>query len=171
LTLGGTLNVSLINSFHPAVGNSFDIMDWGSLSGTFSAVQLPALGLFQAWNTDQLYTSGILSVISTALIVGDVDRNNQVNVADISALETALSDLDKYKTAHNLDEPEFLDIADLNADNAVNNLDLQAIIDYQANSGGGFNAVPEPASLILAVLATPIACVVRRTSRRSVLSC
>ena len=33
LSLGGTLAVSLINGFTPAAGNSFDILDWGSLVG------------------------------------------------------------------------------------------------------------------------------------------
>ncbi len=33
LSLGGTLAVSLIDGFTPAAGNSFDILDWGSLSG------------------------------------------------------------------------------------------------------------------------------------------
>src|SRR5262249_38399637 len=43
LSLGGTLSVSLINGFLPVRGNSFDILDWGSLAGAFSALQLPAL--------------------------------------------------------------------------------------------------------------------------------
>ena len=43
VNLGGTLHVSLINGFAPLAGNSFDILDWGTLSGTFSALQLPNL--------------------------------------------------------------------------------------------------------------------------------
>src|SRR5205085_7866364 len=43
LSLDGTLQISLINNFHPALGNSFDILDWGSLTGTFSTLELPTL--------------------------------------------------------------------------------------------------------------------------------
>jgi hypothetical protein len=57
LALGGTLQVSLINSLTPTAGNSFDILDWGSLTGTFSSFVLPTLGAGLAWNTSQLYTT------------------------------------------------------------------------------------------------------------------
>ena len=43
VTLDGTLQVSLINGFNPALGNTFDVLDWGTLSGTFSSLQLPSL--------------------------------------------------------------------------------------------------------------------------------
>ena len=42
LTLGGTLQVSLINGFTPASGNSFDLLNWSTLGGTFSSISLPA---------------------------------------------------------------------------------------------------------------------------------
>ena len=35
LSLGGALNVVLINGFVPVQGNSFDLLNWGSLSGQF----------------------------------------------------------------------------------------------------------------------------------------
>lgn len=38
LSLGGTLNVSIISGFTPAAGERFDILDWGTLTGMFSAV-------------------------------------------------------------------------------------------------------------------------------------
>ena len=34
LSLGGILQISLLNAFAPAAGNTFDILDWGTLSGT-----------------------------------------------------------------------------------------------------------------------------------------
>ena len=64
LALGGALAVSLINSFTPAAGESFDILDWGSLSGSFSSLLLPTLGGGLTWNTSQLYTTGVLSVVA-----------------------------------------------------------------------------------------------------------
>ncbi|MCB9341330.1 MAG: HYR domain-containing protein [Lewinellaceae bacterium] len=41
-TLGGTLNVTLINGFVPACGDAFDIITHASNTGTFSTVNLPA---------------------------------------------------------------------------------------------------------------------------------
>jgi hypothetical protein len=47
-TLGGTLEVYLINGFSPAMGNSFQILTFGSHSGDFATQTFPALddGLF-----------------------------------------------------------------------------------------------------------------------------
>ena len=58
-TLGGALNVSLINNFKPVAGAAFDILDWGTLTGTFGSIALPPLSAGLAWDTSQLYTTGI----------------------------------------------------------------------------------------------------------------
>ncbi len=60
--LVGTLQVSLVNNFTPSPGQTFEILTWGSRSGTFSTLELPALGGSLGWDTSQLYTSGVLSV-------------------------------------------------------------------------------------------------------------
>jgi hypothetical protein len=81
LALGGTLKVELINGFTPTSGQSFNLFDWASVAGTFSSLSLPALsGL--AWNTSQLYTNGILSIINVDGIVGDYNNNGVVDAAD-----------------------------------------------------------------------------------------
>ncbi|MBI5689967.1 MAG: PEP-CTERM sorting domain-containing protein [Verrucomicrobia bacterium] len=59
LSAGGTLTVSLINGYSPSSGASFDLLDFGSLSGTFAAVSLPP---GYAWNTDALHTTGVISL-------------------------------------------------------------------------------------------------------------
>src|SRR5262249_21742947 len=97
VALNGALNASLINNFAPALGNSFDILDWGSESGVFSNVNLPALSSGLAWNTTKLYTSGALSVIDANYLPGDVDRDGHVTVADVSAMTSALADLNAYQ--------------------------------------------------------------------------
>ena len=56
---GGTLEVLLLDGFTPSAGDLFDILDFGSLSGSFDAIDLPA-GI--AWDTSQLLTGGTLSV-------------------------------------------------------------------------------------------------------------
>src|SRR5262249_13029891 len=77
LGLGGTLDVDLINGFSPVLGNSFDILDWGTLSGTFGALSLPGLAPGLVWDTSQLYTAGVLTIgavpePSTLLLTGFV---------------------------------------------------------------------------------------------------
>ncbi len=62
LDLGGTLQLQFVNGFTPAAGQSFDLLDWGTLSGTFAALNLPAPGPGLAWDTTQLYQSGVLTV-------------------------------------------------------------------------------------------------------------
>jgi hypothetical protein len=87
LALGGTLAVSLIEGFTPVAGSSFDILDWGTLSGTFSTLALPTLsGL--AWNTSQLYTTGVLSLAAAGLR-GDFNLDGTINALDIDLLAAA----------------------------------------------------------------------------------
>ena len=64
LTLNGKLEVSL-GTFQPSAGDSFDILDWGSLSGTFSTVDLAPLPVGLSWSTSRLYTSGVISVVQS----------------------------------------------------------------------------------------------------------
>jgi hypothetical protein len=82
-TLGGSLDVSIINNFTPQAGNSFDILDWGSLSGTFATLNLPCgpggPGGGLTWDTSQLYTNGTLSVGG---VVGDYNHDGTVDAAD-----------------------------------------------------------------------------------------
>ena len=57
-----TLNVTLGNSFVPAVGQQFKILSFTSASGTFAAVNLPTLSAGLHWNTSALYTTGTIAV-------------------------------------------------------------------------------------------------------------
>lgn len=77
VALTGSLVVSL-NSFTPSSGQSFDILDWGSLGGTFSSIQLPTLSSGLVWNISQLYTAGIISIGQP----GDYNNDNKVDAAD-----------------------------------------------------------------------------------------
>jgi fibronectin-binding autotransporter adhesin len=81
LTLDGALQVSLLNGFTPMLGNSFDLLDWGSVTGTFSSLQLPAIPADLQWNTTQLYATGTISVASVAL-PGDFNNNGTVDASD-----------------------------------------------------------------------------------------
>jgi autotransporter-associated beta strand protein len=62
--LSGILQVTLINDFNPSIGQSFDILDWGSLVAetAFDTLNLPALQDGLEWNKDSLYVDGTLLV-------------------------------------------------------------------------------------------------------------
>jgi hypothetical protein len=95
---------------------------------------------------------GIGEIYELLPLLGDVNRDGHVNVADISSLMTALSDLKAYEGS--LTDAQFAEIADLNKDGLVTNVDLQGLIDYLANGGTGtLAAVPEPTGLLLAAIA------------------
>jgi T5SS/PEP-CTERM-associated repeat protein/autotransporter-associated beta strand protein len=86
LSLAGALTVSLIDGFAPVAGHAFDILDWGSLSGTFASINLPTLAGGLAWNTSQLYATGLLSVG----LPGDYNNNGEVDAADYVAWRKGL---------------------------------------------------------------------------------
>jgi T5SS/PEP-CTERM-associated repeat protein len=87
--LGGVLNVTLLNGYVPAAGVTFNILDWGSRSGTFSTVNLPSLQSPLAWDTSQLYVDGSLSVTSPSFFhAADFDENHAVAGADLAKWKT-----------------------------------------------------------------------------------
>jgi len=63
MTLGGALNVTLANGFTPAAGEVFDLLDWGSVAGSFAQVNLPTLAGGLAWDAGQLSTNGSVTVV------------------------------------------------------------------------------------------------------------
>jgi hypothetical protein len=128
LAADGALQVTLGSGFAPALNNTFDLLDWGSLSGTFSAVQLPALASGLRWDTSQLYTSGVVSV--GVGLPGDFNQNGVVDAPDYVTWRKGLgttytqSDYDIWRTH------------------------------FGQTAGGGAGAianaaVPEPATLVL----------------------
>ena len=64
-TLGGTLDVVLLNGFVPAAGQVFDLLNIGTELGSFVTVKLPALPGGLEWQNN-LYTDGTIAVIAPA---------------------------------------------------------------------------------------------------------
>jgi Tol biopolymer transport system component len=81
LSLDGALIVSLINGFSPVLGNSFDILDWTSLTGAIDSLSLPALSAGLAWDFSQLHTTGVLTVVPGD-VPGDYNDDGNVDAAD-----------------------------------------------------------------------------------------
>lgn len=63
MSLNGTLKLSLINAFNPALGNQFNLFD-GTTVGAFSSFNFPALNAGLMWDTSLLYTQGIVQVVA-----------------------------------------------------------------------------------------------------------
>ena len=80
VTLGGTLAIELIDNFAPSAGQSFDILDWGSVTGAFSDFDLPALPSALVWDLSALYTDGVIGVID--YLTGDFNNDGEVNGRD-----------------------------------------------------------------------------------------
>ena len=70
----------LEGGFTPAAGDSFDLMDWSTVSGSFENLDLPALAADLRWNTSQLNTAGLLSVTFSA----DFDEDGYVGGDDLA---------------------------------------------------------------------------------------
>jgi autotransporter-associated beta strand protein len=62
-TLGGTLQITLIDAFSPSSGNQF-LLFQGPQTGTFSAMDLPSLSAGLTWDTSRLYSSGMIEVVA-----------------------------------------------------------------------------------------------------------
>jgi hypothetical protein len=86
---GATLEVVLINNFEPAFGNHFDILDRGSLAGSFGNIDTSAAPLSYPldWDTSLLYLTGELVVDVQHFADGDLapwySPDGQVNAADV----------------------------------------------------------------------------------------
>jgi autotransporter-associated beta strand protein len=63
--LGGALTIYNPNNIAFAGGQDYQILGFGSETGTFSSITLPTLAANLSWNTSQLYTEGLLSIISS----------------------------------------------------------------------------------------------------------
>jgi hypothetical protein len=72
-SLAGTLDIILGSSFIPAVGDSFEILTYGSVSGTFTELDLPSLPPGDQWSesygSDGLSLTVVPEPSGTALVI------------------------------------------------------------------------------------------------------
>lgn len=73
VTLGGILNVTLIDNFVPRPGDTFDVVTYASHVGTFETVNLPTLVPGQ--NIDVVYTESAVRLVARSLPVVAVDND------------------------------------------------------------------------------------------------
>jgi hypothetical protein len=80
--LDGTLNVSLLDAFNPAVGNSFTFLSAaGGITGVFDTISLPILAAGHAWSINDTSTF-IQLIVTQAPLLGDYNADGAVDAAD-----------------------------------------------------------------------------------------
>jgi autotransporter-associated beta strand protein len=80
LVADGTLQIALGPNYVPAAGDEFDLLDFGSLSGDFTSIELPSLATGLKWNNSMLVSDGVLQIV--AGIAGDYNASGIVDAAD-----------------------------------------------------------------------------------------
>jgi hypothetical protein len=129
--LDGTLEVRLAGNYLPTDGTRFDILDWGSRQGIFSATQLPVLPAGMQWDLSELYSSGTLSISGLA---GDFNTDSSVDAADYVVWRNSSGSQAEYNM-------------------------WRANIGRTMGTGSALvSSVPEPSSLVIAIAAVVALC-------------
>ena len=160
---GATLQVVLVNSYVPVAGQRFDILDWGTIVGSFGVIDTSAApltgGLF--WDTTLLHTTGELVIGSSAdtdgdgvgdhidnctLVINPAQRDTDFdgfgNVCDPdfdNSLLVDTADLSFFNTRFFSADPD----ADLNGDGFVNATDLAILKSFFFKPPGPSALAPE----------------------------
>jgi autotransporter-associated beta strand protein len=162
---GGLLVLNWDGTWGPSGGNGADRFFVGTdLSGLTSA-QLNQVNFAGYSPGAMLLATGEIVPIAPAR--GDFNLDRTVDAADIQAMLVALTDLSGYQSSKGLLTSELLAVGDFNGDGSVTNADIQNMLSYVASGAGSLAAVPEPATVWLAVVGAA-GCLLasRRESRR-----
>ena len=92
LAYGGTLNVALVNDYTPQLGDRFNLFSFGSANGTFSQVNLPALSFLLCWNTNLLYSSGVIFAAA---------NTNPFALTNVAVMSISTNYADTYMVGNN----------------------------------------------------------------------
>jgi len=162
--LDGVLNVTLSGA-SPMAGDVFGILSaTGELAGIFTSQVLPALGPDMGWTVDYNYVidTVTLRILSLATVTGaDFNGDGVVDGADLAIWETNFGITDGATALQ----------GDADGDGDVDGDDYDAWLGQLGPVPGsgagqeGFGNVPEPSSIVLAILPALLAFVRRRRSR------
>ena len=143
-SLAGTLAVSLVNGFSPDEGDQFEVLRASGFGGsTFDSMSLPALSGNMVWNVN--YSSTALTI--SVLLPGDFDGDGTVDTNDYVVWQK------------NVGQPAGTLVND-NTGGTIGGAQYNLWKSNFGNTSGGGSgsslaqtAVPEPAAMILALVA------------------
>jgi T5SS/PEP-CTERM-associated repeat protein len=144
-TLAGALAVSLAPGFAPTLGETFTILTAANgISGTFASESLPALGGGLSFDVQYTPNAVMLAVVGGSFLAADFDKDGDVDSQDLTIWKGAFG-----ATA----------LGDANGDAKTDGADYLV---WQRQYGKfpaatAATAVPEPAAVLLALLAAPLA--------------
>jgi len=137
LHAAGTFRVLLAGGYTPQAGDQFTVLSFGTVSGAFDAIELPALSSDLAWDVNDLLIGGGLKVVN-ALLYGDANNDGQVTGADLIAVQQNFGDTSLA---------DGLLVGDANDDGKVTGADLITVQqNFSATLVPGGAVVPEPAT-------------------------
>ncbi len=148
LNAGGTLDVNLAAGSTLEAGDMFDLLDFGSATGSF-AFDLPTLAAGLTWDTSSILIDGILSVLGPAGIEGDYNNSGQVEQGDLDFVlqnwgDTDISDVTGWVN--------FVGLPGGNIGGQVEQTELDLVLtnwgDTTAPDFAG-SSVPEPTTLAI----------------------
>jgi T5SS/PEP-CTERM-associated repeat protein len=142
-TLGGTLDLSLINGFTPSENDTFQFLTASNILGTFNTILGADLGGGLAFDVIYGLNDVTLEVISTAL-AGDLDGDGFVGISDLNIV------LGNW----NQNVPPANPLADPSGDGFVGIDDLNTVLgNWNAGTPPGTSAsIPEPGTMLLLAL-------------------
>lgn len=154
------LDINLVGGYVPTAGDSFDILNFASASGSFDTSGLPVLGGTLAWNTANLLTTGVLSIIDTATgLLGDYNADGIVNLADYTVWRDNLGADDSVLPPGTTDDGSGVvdagDYATWKANFGASSGALQSI-------AAGQGSVPEPTTVVLVSIPLLVAAACRQ---------
>ncbi|MCA9236985.1 MAG: hypothetical protein KDA44_16030 [Planctomycetales bacterium] len=142
LAAGGTLAV-MLDGYAPALGDAFDLLDFGSVTGGWS-VALPALSAGLEWDTYQMFTTGVLAVTAASSMNPDFNGDGSVDGLDFLTWQRGLGLTGQTDNSH----------GDANGDGVVDAADLDGwseLFGQSSPASGAAASVPEPSSWALAL--------------------
>ena len=120
--LSGTLDISMIDGFEPATGQTFDIITANNVTGTFDNVIAP-----DGMNVQVVYSNSTVSLQVTAGLIGDFDEDGDVDIDDINI----------YRTTIGLLATGPLGVLDFDADLQITTNDLRIHVENYAQTSNG----------------------------------
>jgi hypothetical protein len=167
LTVGGTAYLGngqmslVLDGFNPTGGEMFELLQAGTIDGEFLSVDTAMAPLAEglSWEVSYSATAVLLEVMGeSALLMGDYNGNGQVEQGDLDLVLLNWGQA-VVPGGWTNDLP----------DGAIDQAELDGVLLNWGNASGQLSAagaVPEPTTLLIAMLACAGAAIWRRTCRR-----